>query len=85
MIYGSGMRMIRHYVEVVALHHKDNSITPLRIIWDDGRVFDVKLIGRIKREYCQTHGFALRHDVMLGRNRRVLWRDDSGWFVEVCE
>lgn len=85
MIYGGRDSMVRHYVEVVAMHHRDNQVTPIQIAWDDGRLFDVRVVGHITRERCQTHGYALRYNIMIGKNKRILWRDEQGWFVEVPE
>ena len=85
MIYGSRKRMTRHYVRVVALHELDGHLVPLQILWDDFRRFDVSVIGHPRRERTLTHGFAIRHDVMIGGQRRILWHDNQGWFVEVPE
>ncbi|MDO4182339.1 MAG: hypothetical protein Q4E12_01860 [Coriobacteriia bacterium] len=85
MIYGGRQRKVRHYVRVVALYQLDGQIVPLQILWDNERRFDVGLVGHPRRERPESHGFALRHDVMIGQQRRVLWRDEQGWFVEVPE
>ena len=36
-------------------------------------------------ERCKTHGFAIKYDILISRKRRVLWRDEQGWFFEIPE
>lgn len=82
MIYGS-KTLERHYVNVITMQRVDGSTTPLCLIWDDGRRFNLETVGRAQRQATHTHGYALRYDVLVEGRKRILWHDDTGWFVEV--
>lgn len=86
VVYGA-RRYAKHYVEVLALHRIDCEITPLEIIWDDGRRFAVELLAAGNRTRCdKTDGFAILHKVRLATGAtRNLYRDNQGWFVETLD
>ena len=84
-IYGSRDRMVRHYVETDCHFFLDQSLLPTTVYWSDGRRWEVTVLGHPLRERCKTHGFAIKYDILIGRKRRVLWRDEQGWFFEIPE
>ncbi|BAK45832.1 hypothetical protein [Eggerthella sp. YY7918] len=85
MIYGAG-RYVKHYVSVLALHRPDGMISPVTIIWDDGRRFDVDLLKEAHHKRCEkTAGHALAFSVSIYGKRRTLYHDNQGWFVEILE
>ena len=85
-VFGANRRYMRHYVQVLALCRTDGCVTPLTIIWDDGRHFDVDVVEDARRARCdRTHGFAVRYAVLIKGHRRYLFHDDQGWFVECLE
>ena len=85
LIYGA-KRYEKHYVSVLALHHLDGNITPVTIIWDDGRRLGVTVLKSGRRQRCDhTSGYAIKYPVTIKGKTRVLWRDNNGWFVECKE
>lgn len=70
-------------VDVVALMRASGDLKPLRILWPDGRSFDVLQCGRPEHARCESGGYANRYEVRLGRSVRELWRADGVWFVEM--
>lgn len=84
-IYGSQNRMVRQYVEVDAHHFVDCTILPTMVYWSDGRRWEATVLGHPLRERRKTHGFAIKYDILVGRARRALWRDEHGWFFEIPE
>ena len=70
-------------VDVVALMRISGDLKPLRILWADGRSYDVLQAGMPEHTRCRTGGYADRYEVRLGRSKRDLWREDGVWFVEV--
>ena len=66
-------RRERKYVEVVADFSEDGRVTPLVIVWEDGRwAANMKLGGR-----------GYRYTIMVGGRERLLWRDENRWYVEM--
>lgn len=85
VVYGAG-RWVKHYVSVVVRISIDCQITPLTILWDDGRQLQCETIQEGRRCRCEkTPGYALRFEVLISGKKRYLYRDDAGWFVEVME
>lgn len=75
----------RHYVEVITIHRYDGAISPLCVLWEDGRAFRVSATGDPIRTSCRkTGGYALRYAIVVSGRKRELYIDDDGhWFVEV--
>lgn len=84
-VFGA-QKYVKRYVEVIALHRIDGFIVPISILWDDGRRFNLRLLSDGKRTKCEkTRGWAICYAVMIGKQRRDLFRDDHGWFVECVD
>ncbi|MDO4537736.1 MAG: hypothetical protein Q4B54_06200 [Coriobacteriales bacterium] len=80
-----GSDRVKRYVAVVANTNVDGIVTPLTIIWEDGRHFDVdKVIERRQAHSLKTGGSGMRYTVRVGGHTTYLWFDDyrGRWFVE---
>lgn len=75
---------IRKYVDVVAYCDEDGKVTPMYMIWEDGRKFEIDYILDIRRAASQKAGsLGLRYTVrILGKERYLFLQDDHRWFVE---
>ena len=74
----------RHYVEVVTIHRYSGEESPLCILWEDGRRFDVRAEGEPVYARCpRTGGYAMRYDIDVAGAKRQLFRAEGRWFVEV--
>ncbi len=71
------------YVEVVVDVDADGTTTPLAIVWEDGRRFDVdRVVERRHAASMKVGGYGVRYTVQIGGRERHLWQDDRGWYVE---
>lgn len=73
----------KRYVEVVSLTNEDGLVKPLRIIWDDGRAFDIDRVLDVRRATSlKTGGCGLRYTVRVGGSETFLYYENPRWFVE---
>lgn len=71
------------YVEVLADFSEDGRVTPLEIVWEDGRRFGVdRVIDGRWASNMKLGGTGYRYTVMVGGKERFLWRDGERWYVE---
>lgn len=72
------------YVTVIAQFDTTGKITPLSIVWEDGRIFDVDKILSIN-EHCvySSGGYGTRYTVRILNKEKYLNFADGRWFVEV--
>ena len=83
MTYGGG-RWRKHYVDVVVHWAADSVMTPLEIIWDDGRRLPVTSAAHPRHDrVAKLGGAALRYPIRIHGKPRDLYRDSSGWFVVI--
>lgn len=73
----------KHYVQVIASFDADGRITPLRIVWDDGRHFDIdRVLDRRRAASLKTGGTGIRYTVRVHGRTTYLFFEDPRWFVE---
>ena len=66
-------RREKKYVEVVADFSEDGRVTPLEIVWDDGRRFSVdKVVDGRWAANMKLGGRGYRYTVMVGGRERLL-------------
>lgn len=71
------------YVEVVAKTSEDGRVTPLAIIWDDGRRFDIdRVLDARQAHSLKTGGCGMRYTVRVGGQSTYLYYEGPRWFVE---
>lgn len=84
-IYGGRPDREKRYVTVVAETTADGLVTPLQIVWSDGRRFRIdRVLDRRQAHSLKTGGVGMRYIVRVGGTETHLWHDtDQGrWFVE---
>ena len=82
-MYTRNVRYIKRYVRVVAEMGPDGHITPLCVLWPDGRRFDVDdVIETGYSSSAKTGSSGVRYVVEIAGQRKILWRDGRGFFVE---
>ena len=73
----------KHYVEVLSRTDGDGRITPVSIIWDDGRTFDIdKILDRRHAASLKVGGTGVRYLIRVGNTTTYLFHEDPRWFVE---
>lgn len=73
------------YVEVTARFDLEGNITPLSIIWEDGRTFEIDRVLEARRAAStKAGGIGLRYRCrILGKERFLFFEDSSlRWFIE---
>ncbi len=74
--------LYKRYVDVILRQSKEGLITPIRIIWDDGRSYSIDRILSISRHSSQVGGCGIRYVCQIhGRTRNVYLERDR-WFIE---
>ena len=76
----------KQYVEVVSNTSEEGIITPLLIVWEDGRKFSIdKIIDRRRAHSLKTGGTGIRYTVIVGGQATYLFFENPRWFVEAKE
>ena len=71
-------------IDVVCLIKQDSSVTPLQIIWHDGRKFDVDRVLDVRRvASTKGGGKGIRYTCRIMGKQKYLFLDGYHWFVEV--
>ncbi len=71
------------YVDVVAKISSDGLVTPLTVIWQDGRKYEIDRISAIQRAYAsKAGGTGIRYTISVGNRTTYLFEDEGKWFVE---
>ena len=74
---------MKQYVSVEVRFDTDGNILPLRICWEDGRVFEIDKITDMRfAPSLKSGGAGLRYTCRIGNSMRYLYLDDNRWFVE---
>ncbi len=72
--------MRKKYVSVSAEVEEDGVIRPLRILWDDGRQWEVtKVLHTCTPSHHEFEG--VRYTIKVGRAMKYLYRDGPRWYV----
>lgn len=76
--------MIRKvYVEVTARFNTEGEITPLSIVWEDGRTFEIdRVLDVRKAASTKAGGVGLRYRVRILGKETYLFYENPSWFVE---
>lgn len=77
------MYYVKKYIEVEAHYDALGNITPLQIVWEDGRSFPVDRVLDVRRAASRKiGGGGLRFTVRILGQQRYLFFDENRWFVE---
>ena len=74
----------KKYVQVVATFTEDGKLLPLRVIWEDGRKFEIDRVKQCVRAASRkAGGVGWRYTCMIRGKEAVLYYEDNfKWFVE---
>ena len=73
--------MQKKYVSVNADVDTDGVIRPLRIVWDDGRQWEVtKVLHTCIASHNEFEG--IRYTIKIGRAVKYLYREGQRWYVD---
>lgn len=71
------------YVDVVAKIDSRGTVTPLTVIWENGKSFEIDKVHSIKRAYAtKVGGTGIRYEISVSGKRTFLFEDEGKWFVE---
>ena len=72
------------YIQVIALMKPDSFPLPQKIIWDDGRIFEIdKVTDERKKASTKGGGAGIRYSVKINGFERYLFLKDYDWFIEL--
>ena len=75
---------MRKNITVIAKMETNSNVTPLKIIWEDGRNFEIdKILDIRKKASTKGGGKGLRYTILIKNQERYIWLDDYYWFIEV--
>ncbi len=75
---------MRKNITVVATMKSSGQIIPLKIIWEDGRQFEIDKIKDIRKAAStKGGGKGLRYQISINSKERYIWLDDYFWFIEI--
>ena len=82
MVQGIACRRKR-YVEVLARTDEDGRITPVSVIWEDGRTFAIDQVLDVRQAASlKVGGTGVRYLIRIGQATAYLFYEDPRWFVE---
>ncbi len=71
------------YVDVVARIDSDGTVTPLTVIWENGKKFEIDRVYGARRAYAtKVGGTGIRYEISVSGKRTYLFEDEGKWFVE---
>jgi len=71
-------------IAVIAKFTSQGKVTPLSIIWDDGRRFDIDSVEDARRSASlKGGGIDMRYTCMIRGRQIYLFKDEDQWFLEV--
>ena len=73
--------MNKVYVTVNCQCREDGNVTPLSVIWHDGRIWDItRVIHSSKSVDGEYEG--IRYTVLIGSAEKYIYQVGSRWYVE---
>lgn len=73
----------KHYVEVISRTDEDGRVTPVSIVWEDGRTFPVeRVLDARQAASLKVGGTGMRYLVQIGSRETFLFYEGPRWFVE---
>lgn len=77
------MKVKKVFVEVIAKFDPDGVVTPLAIIWEDGRRFEIdKVLDMRKAASLKAGGIGIRYTCRIKNKETYLYYEGPNWFVE---
>lgn len=73
--------MQKHYVSVESTVDSDGILQPTKILWDDGRRWEIrKILHTCMPSHHEFEG--IRYTIKIGRVEKYLYRDGQRWYVD---
>ena len=77
------MKVKKVFVEVIAKFDPDGVVTPLAIIWEDGRRFEIERVLDMRRAASlKAGGIGIRYTCRIRNKETYLYYEGPNWFVE---
>lgn len=77
------MTRLKVFVKVLAFFDPEGRITPMEIIWEDGRRFEIDRILDVRpAASLKAGGAGLRYTVRISNKTTCLFYETGRWFVE---
>lgn len=77
------MKVKKVFVEVIAKFDADGTVTPLAIIWEDGRKFVIDRVLDMRRAASlKAGGIGIRYTCRIRNKETYLYYEGPNWFVE---
>ena len=75
--------MHKEFVEVIVKYTKQRQQIPLKIIWKNGRTFEIDKVLDIRpAPSLKVGGQGMRYTCRIQGKETYLWHDEESWFVE---
>ncbi|HIU32931.1 MAG TPA: hypothetical protein IAB02_00055 [Candidatus Pullichristensenella excrementigallinarum] len=80
------MRYKKVFVAVLTQFSEEGEVTPLSILWPDGRLYEIDRVLDVRpRASTRVGGAGLRYTCRIRGRQTYLFREEDRWFVEaVC-
>lgn len=70
-------------MEVVARFNMNGNITPISVVWEDGRSFEIDRVLDVRRAASlKAGGIGVRYLCRISGRETFLYYEDPRWFVE---
>ncbi|MEG0527657.1 hypothetical protein [Amedibacillus sp. YH-ame10] len=76
------MKLYKRYVSVYQKVDKEGGITPISIVWEDGREYAIDRIIDVKRAVSEVGGCGILYRCRIAGNIRNLYYERTRWFME---
>lgn len=77
---------IKQFVPVIVKFEKDGRIVPQKILWDDGRVFEIDQVLDMRPGVSlKVGGQGIRYTCRIQNKEVCLYYEEPKWFVESKE
>ena len=71
------------YVEVTAKFTADGRIIPLKILWDDGKIYNIDRVTDVRRAASlKVGGAGIRYTCRIGGKEGFLFLEENRWFAQ---
>lgn len=75
---------MRKDIDVVAKMNSSGLVTPLYIIWENGKKYEIdKILDIRKKASLKGGGMGIRYTCQIKKQERFIWLDGYVWFVEI--
>lgn len=77
---------MKQYVSVTAVFDEDGNLTPVNIVWDDGRKFPIDRVTDVRyAASLKAGGAGIRYTCRIAGKERYLFLEEQRWFVDAKE